>query len=306
MNFALRDIVNDDIRQAGSMVAPDRLRFDFTWPEALSPEQVEAIEQRVNDCVMRNDPVEISEIPFSEVHERNDIIAVFDEKYGDMVRVVDIGGYSKELCGGTHVPRAGSVGGFRIVAETSVSAGVRRLEAVCGPEAATVTRQQNAILKQLCNRLSIAAEDLPERLETLLEANKTLERDLKNQAAKSAVGAVSDLVNQVQNVSGTPLIAAHLPGQGMDGLRAVMDELRQKLDSAVIVLGGDADGKAAFMASVSKDLVDGGQHAGKIIAAVAKIAGGGGGGKPDRAQAGGKDGSKVPEAIAKVPELLAS
>lgn len=304
MNYALRDVVSDDIRQAGSLVTPERLRFDFTWPEALSAEQLARIERDVNRCIMRNDMIVTEEIPFTEVQQRGDIIAVFDEKYGDLVRVVDIGGYSKELCGGTHVERAGAIGGFRIVAETSVSAGVRRLEAVCGTGATELTVQQTSILKQLAQRLSIPAEEIPSRLDALLDQNKKLERELKQQSAKSALGQVDELVGQLQDVNGVPVLAAVVSGQGMDGLRTLMDTLRQKVPSGVIVLGGDGSDKASFVATVTEDLVAKGVHAGKIIGQVAKIADGGGGGKPDKAQAGGKDASKVAEAIAKVPEFL--
>ena len=303
MNFALREVVSKDIRQAGSMVAPDRLRFDFTWHEALKPEQLDAIERMVNHYLMRNDMVEIREIPLKEVHG-SDIVAVFDEKYGDLVRVVDIGGYSKELCGGTHVARAGDVGAFRIVAESSVSAGVRRLEAVCGEQATEMTLSEHGLVKHLAASLSATPDEIPGRIASILKQNKVLEKELKQQEAKSALSAVDDILKAAQEIDGVNLIAYDAGDSSMEVLRGLLDALRPKVSSGVIVLGGNAGGKACLLASVSDDLVADGVHAGQLVGQVAKICGGGGGGQPGKAQAGGKDGSKVPEAIARVASLV--
>lgn len=304
MNHALREAVSDEIRQAGSMVAPDRLRFDFSYHEAVPSDKLEEIERMVNRFIMENGAIETNEIPIKEV-EGSDIIAVFDEKYGELVRVVDIGGYSKELCGGTHVDSAGEIGGFRIVQETSVSAGVRRIEAVCATAAVELTTKQNRILNDLARSLSVTPDGVMGRVQALLTSNRDLERKLKQQAAKSALSSVDDLLGQVVEHNGYQLLAARIEGQGPDGLRQIMDALRPKITRGVIVLGGDADGKASFVANVSKDLVGEGLHAGKLIGQVAKLAGGGGGGQPEKAQAGGKDPSKVADAVAAVPGFLA-
>ena len=303
MNYALREVVSDDIRQAGSMVAPDRLRFDFGYHEAISSEQLEAIERMVNDRLMQNDPVETREVPLKEIHG-SDIIAVFDEKYGDLVRVVDIGGYSKELCGGTHVARAGDCGAFRILSESSVSAGVRRIEAVCGGAATEMTLAEHGLVRQLSGALSAKPDEIPARIASLLKQNKELDKELKQQQAKSALGAVDEILASLEEVAGVPVIAYSAGASTMDGLRGLLDALRPKVSSGVIILGGDADGKACFMASVSDDLVEKGVHAGKLIGQVAKMCGGGGGGQPTKAQAGGKDVSKISDAIATVPEFV--
>jgi alanyl-tRNA synthetase len=305
LNYALRQLVGDSIKQAGSYVAPDRLRFDFNHFEALKPEQLRAVERLVNEKIMANDPVEASEMDLRDVHG-SDIVAVFDEKYGDRVRVLNIGGYSKELCGGTHVARTGDIGQCRIVAESSVAAGIRRIEAVCGWSALEWTEAEHDMIQKLAQGFSITWEELPTRISALTEQNKKLEKQLKEQAAKNALAGVDELLAQKTDCNGVALLAADAGEMAMDNLRGVMDTIRQKMPQGIIVLGAKANGKACFMAAVSDELVAQGYHAGKLIGQVAKIAGGGGGGKPQKAQAGGKDASKVPEAIAKVPEIVSA
>ena len=304
MNFALREVVGPDVRQAGSYVGPDRLRFDFTAQEAVTPGQLDAIEAMVNKHLMHNDPVVISEIPLKEI-EGSGIIAVFDEKYGEMVRVVDIGGYSKELCGGTHVEQAGDVGPFRIVSESSVSAGVRRLEAVCGEEATSLTLKEHRLLKDLSTSLSVTAEEVPGRVSSLQKQVRQLEKELKQQAAKSALASLDDVLAGAIESKGCPLIAHDAGSMDMDSLRKLLDAIRQQFVQGVIVLGSENGGKACFVASVSPELIEQGVNAGELIGQVAGMCGGGGGGKPDKAQAGGKDASRVGEAIAAVPGMLA-
>ena len=303
LNCALRELVSPNVRQAGSLVAPERLRFDFTHYETLPFATLEAIERRVNEWIIADDKVETYEMAFKDVPDSG-ITAVFDEKYGDVVRVVDIGGYSRELCGGTHVRETGELGFFRIVAESSVAAGVRRIEAVCGMPAYEWTRREHELVQHLAHRFSVSQDELKDRVESLLQKNKALEKQLKEQAAEAAQGQAADLIGKQQDVDGIAVIAEVAADQSMDGLRAMMDGLRPKLTSGVIVLGGAAKGKACFMATVSKDLVERGLNAGQIVGQVAKVAGGGGGGQPHKAQAGGKDAGKVPEAIAQVPEIL--
>jgi alanyl-tRNA synthetase len=304
MNWALRESVSDAIRQAGSLVAPDRLRFDFSHYEAVSAEQLETIERMVNEKIIQNDGVTTYEIPYAEVAD-SDIVAVFDEKYGDRVRVVDVAGYSKELCGGTHVDHVGRIGQFRILGESSIAAGVRRIEAVVGLDAFEAVAHDRAVLRTLSQQCSAGVDELSGRISQMLKQQKAMEKELKTLKSQAAKSGVDDLVNQVIECGGVSLLAATLEGQGADGLRDAQDALRKKLPDAVIVLGGAVGGKVSFIASAPKDLLEKGVHAGKLIGEIAKIAGGGGGGRPDKAQAGGKNPEKLPEAMDAVPGILA-
>ncbi len=306
LNGALHELVNKQIKQAGSMVAPDRLRFDFSHFEQISPTVLEEIERRVNEWIMENLPVKTYPMALKDV-PASGIIAVFDEKYGDIVRVVDIGeGVSRELCGGTHVGSTGELGAFRIVAESSVAAGVRRIEAVCGAAAFEMTRREHELVSGLAHRFSAAPDELMERVDTLIRQNKALEKQLKQQAMSAAADQAGELDRKKHDVNGVPVIAEVVGEHPMDVLRNMMDELRNGMDSGVIVLGSTSAGKACFVASVTQDLVDRGVHAGKLIGQVAKVAGGGGGGKPTKAQAGGRDETKVGEAIGKVDEFISA
>ncbi len=310
LNQALREVVDSSIKQAGSMVGSDYLRFDFNYFEAVKPDQLREIERMVNHEILRNTPLKTLEMSLADVQNAGDIQAVFDDKYGETVRVVTIGNYSKELCGGTHVESSGDIGQFRIVSESSVAAGIRRIEAVTGMEALDWAAQEHELLTRLSQNLSVKPADLPERVKAMTDQAKAAEKQLKEARMKAAVHGIEALLEKVETLSLTdtvdnmPLLAATAGEVPMDALRELMDRLRQKLESGVIILGSHANGKACFMCSVSDDLVGEGIHAGKLIGAVAKLAGGGGGGRPDKAQAGGKDGTKVPDAIKAVPGIL--
>jgi alanyl-tRNA synthetase len=310
LNAALRQVVDPSIKQAGSMVSADYLRFDFNYFEALKPEQLRKIEQVIIHEIMRNTELQTTEMALADVQKSGDIQAVFDDKYGETVRVVTVGEFSKELCGGTHVGSTGDIGPFRIVSESSSAAGIRRIEAVTGMEALNWTAEEHELLTSLSQSLSVKPSDLPDRIKAMAEQAKAAEKQLKEARMKAAVHGIEALLSKVEALSLTdtvdniPLLAATAGEVPMDALRELMDRLRQKLESGVIILGSHADGKACFMCSVSDDLVNEGIHAGKLIGAVAKLAGGGGGGKPDKAQAGGKDGSKVGDAIKAVPGIL--
>ncbi|MDF7807450.1 alanine--tRNA ligase [Pontiellaceae bacterium B12219] len=304
LNAALRQVVDPNIKQAGSLVSNEYLRFDFNHFEALNPEQIRQIEQVVNHQIMKNDELQTVEMALADVQKSGDIQAVFDDKYGDMVRVVTVGEFSKELCGGTHVQMTGDIGQFRIVSESSVAAGIRRIEAVTGLDALAWAAEEHALLTGLSQSLSVKASELPGRIKTLTDQVKAAEKQLKELQTKAAVSNVDGLVEKVEDRGGVQVLAAELGEMPMDALRQVLDGLRQKISSAVIVLGSSNEGKACLAASVSEDLVAKGIHAGKLIGQVAKIAGGGGGGKPDKAQAGGKDGSKVGEAIQAVAGIV--
>jgi alanyl-tRNA synthetase len=302
LNWALRETLGDHVRQAGSFVGPDRLRFDFNHFEALGGEQLGEIERLVNEQLFADQPVVTFETAFDEKPE--DVIAVFGEKYGNVVRVVDIGGWSKELCGGTHVERVGEIGQIRLVAESSISAGVRRIEAVCGSSAREVTAREHALLGQIAGSLSVKPEEAPARLDTLLAKVRELEKELKDLKSAAARDKAGDLLSQVKEINGMKVLAARLDGVDANGLREAMDGLRSQLDPAVIVLAGSGGGKVFFNVSVADACQTKGVHAGKLAGALAKQCGGGGGGKADRAQAGGKDPSQLDSALAGVDQLL--
>lgn len=305
LNCALRELVSPTIKQAGSYVAPDRFRFDFTHFEGISPDKLEALERRVNGWIMENHPVRTYSMALKDVPQSG-IVAVFDEKYGDVVRVVDIGGFSRELCGGTHARQTGQLGFFRIVSESSVAAGVRRIEGVCGWPAYEWIRREHDLVHGLAQRFSVSSDELEQRIEHLVDQHKRLEKEIKQQAAKAAAGQADALVARQRRVEDVVLVAEEVGTQSLDGLRGMLDVLRARVPSGVLVLGSAWEGKACFAAAVSEDWVKQGLHAGKLIGQVAKVAGGGGGGQPHRANAGGREPDKVGVAIASVPALLAA
>jgi len=304
LNAALREFVGPSVRQAGSLVAPDRLRFDFTWFEAVPEKTLERIEQRVNEWILQNRAVRTRWMPFQEV-AGTDIIAIFDEKYGDVVRVVEVEGVSRELCGGTHVSATGQIGQFRVISESSVAAGVRRIEAVCGLPAWQWARRESKLLRALCRRFSASVEELPARIEALVEQQRRLEREIRQQAEQAALAQVDAWLDRRVKVKEVPLVAVTVGSMDPEVLRKAADETARRLGSGVVVLGAVVDGKAVFVVSASPDVVQRGVHAGRLAGAIAKVAGGGGGGQPGRAQAGGRDGGKVGEAVAMAPQLLA-
>jgi alanyl-tRNA synthetase len=304
LNWALRDTLGDHVLQAGSFVGPDRLRFDFNHFEAVSATELAEIEAKVNAALVEDDEVIDFETPFAEKPE--DVIATFGEKYGNVVRVVDIGGWSKELCGGTHVQRIGEIGQLRLVAESSISAGVRRIEAVCAVPAADYTAREHRLLTNVASALSVKPAEAPARVQALLEKLREAEKTIAALQAEAAKAKSADLSSQVEEIHGVKFLAAALDGVDAQGLRDAMDDLRSKLDPAVIVLGGSADGKVFFNVSVADECQSKGAHAGKLIAPVAKACGGGGGGKADRAQAGGKQPENLEEALKVAKETLTS
>ena len=311
LHWALHKVVNPDAVQKGSYVGPEKLTFDFS-SAALTSAQLVEIERAVNERIVENVSVSWQEKSYAEIKTHKEIRQFFGEKYGETVRVVQIGGqpagldgYSMELCGGTHVRATGDIGQFRIVAESSVSAGIRRIEAVCGMAAWEYGRREHELLHAVAQRLSAAPEDVPTRVEALADNAKKLEKELKQKSAESARGRTDELIAKAQSVGGITLVSADAGELDADALRGLHDGIREKRSDALIVLGSAAEGKAVFIASAGEALVKQGVHCGKLIGAVAKIAGGGGGGRPDKAQAGGKDVTKVAEAIRQVPELLA-
>ncbi|RIV18902.1 alanine--tRNA ligase [Alicyclobacillaceae bacterium I2511] len=300
---ALRDVLGSHVAQAGSLVEDSRLRFDFSHLGPLTPEELATVERQVNDAVWRDYPVVTQEMALDEAKALG-AMALFGEKYGDRVRVVQAGDYSIELCGGCHVERTGVIGLFQIVSESGIGAGVRRIEGVTGRHAYAYILTQKQLLAETATKLHSSVEDLPTRTDRLLLEIRELERELGLVKARVTAGKLEGLLQEVRSVAGIQLLSTVVTGVDMEGLRQTVDMLRDRLDSFVIVLGSSFQGKAQFVAAVSKDLQIQGLSAGDIVKQVAQVAGGGGGGRPDMAQAGGKDPGKVPQAVAKVAEIV--
>jgi alanyl-tRNA synthetase len=302
LHAALRQVLGDHVKQAGSLVAPDRLRFDFTHLRPIDDRALELIEDLVNEKALANLAVE-TEWTSLDAALRSGATALFGEKYGERVRVVRVPGFSQELCGGTHVRATGEVGLFRIVGESGVASGVRRIEAVTGRGALRHLRAREATLVEAAAALKVKPPDLPERAERLAAALKEQERELERLRARLAGGAVADLLARAQAVEETPVVAGRVERLDAKGLREVGDRVRSALRRGVIVLGSAGDGRVAWLAMVTPDLTPR-LHAGRIVKAVAQITGGSGGGRPDLAEAGGREPGKLDEALAAVPGII--
>ncbi|WP_227765894.1 alanine--tRNA ligase [Zhaonella formicivorans] len=296
LHKALKEVLGSHANQAGSLVAPDRLRFDFTHFAALEESEVKEVETRVNQQILASLPIETSEMSFEEAKELG-ATALFGEKYGERVRVVKMGDYSMELCGGTHLKTTSAVGVFKILSEGGVGAGLRRIEAATGTAALDYLFKEEENLNRAAQILKTNREQLVQRIEHMVQELKEKERELDRLNAKLASYQVGELLEQVQDVKGVPVLAVAVQASDMEALRSMADMLKNKLGSGVIVLGASTEDRVNFVAMVTKDLLAAGLHAGNIIKEVAKIAGGGGGGRPDMAQAGGKDPSKLQEAL---------
>ncbi|BAD76841.1 alanyl-tRNA synthetase [Geobacillus kaustophilus HTA426] len=305
LHQALKDVLGRHVNQAGSLVAPDRLRFDFTHFGQVKPEELERIEAIVNEQIWKSLPVDIFYKPLEEAKAMG-AMALFGEKYGDIVRVVKVGDYSLELCGGCHVPNTSAIGLFKIVSESGIGAGTRRIEAVTGEAAYRFMSEQLAILQEAAQKLKTSPKELNARLDGLFAELKELERENESLAARLAHMEAEHLTRQVKDVNGVPVLAAKVQANDMNQLRAMADDLKQKLGTAVIVLASAQGGKVQLIAAVTDDLVKKGFHAGKLVKEVASRCGGGGGGRPDLAQAGGKDPSKVGEALGYVETWVKS
>ena len=304
LHAALRQVLGTHVKQAGSVVEPPRLRFDFTHYSALDKAEIEEIERLVSEQILRNTPVETKVMPLDKAIGTG-AMALFGEKYGDQVRVVDIPGFSKELCGGTHVRRTGDIGVFKIVYEGSISAGVRRIEAITGEAAIRNYQQASDALHRLAQLVRVSEPELVEQVEKTLAHERALEKQvelLKNRLAQSAMG---DLERQVRIVKGVNVLAVRLDGVERQQLRTLVDALRNKLKSAVVVLASSEDSVVSIVTAVTKDLT-GKVHAGKLAGAVAQAVGGKGGGRPDMAEAGAKDASALPGALEEVYKSVES
>ncbi|MCL6625668.1 alanine--tRNA ligase [Alicyclobacillus shizuokensis] len=304
LHKALREVLGSHVAQAGSLVEPDRLRFDFSHFGALSKEEWARVEELVNEAIWRDDKVEIFEADLDEAKAMG-AMALFGEKYGKRVRVVKAGDWSIELCGGCHVERTGLIGQFRIVSESGIGSGVRRIEAVTGRGAYRHALSRERLLEETAQRLKTTPADLVGRVERVLADAAERDRELASLRSRLSQARTQELAQQVVTVAGVPVVAAVVADTDMEGLRQLADGLRERLASAVIVLGSQSGGKVQLVAAVSPDLQPRGLHAGQIIRHVAAVTGGGGGGRADMAQAGGRDAAKLPLAIERVPEIVA-
>jgi alanyl-tRNA synthetase len=310
VHAALRNILGTHVKQAGSLNAPDRLRFDFSHFAHVDAEELRDIEQQVNDEIRLNTKIDTTVTSLDNALASG-ALAFFGDKYPESnVRVVTItderaprGFYSKELCGGTHVHRIGDIGVLKIVGEQSVAAGVRRIEAVTGIGALEHYQQQAQILSQVASKLNVGEDDVLATVEKLSQTVKQLEKDLESQKRKGALGQLDELVGKAQTVKGVKVISEEVANVDREGLRQLVDSLRQKLGSGVVALGMPDDGKVALIAGVTKDLTSK-VHAGKLIQALAKQVGGSGGGRPDLAEAGGKDTTNLKTALLAVPSMV--
>ncbi|MCX6894350.1 MAG: alanine--tRNA ligase [Verrucomicrobia bacterium] len=303
LHWALHEVASKEASQKGSFVGPDKLTFDFN-SAALTPAQVADIEKLVNERILENAGVSWTEVAHADVKHRKDVMQFFGDKYGDTVRVVQIGGgagkldgYSMELCGGTHTRATGEIGLFRIVGESAIAAGVRRIEAVAGLEAYRKANDELHLIKTLAGKVNSPVHELDKKIESLLAHQKELEKSLKTAIARNAAQTAAWLLTRASEVNGIPLITQNFPDSDGDYLQAVVDALKSRF-KGVIVLGGAANGAVALVAAVSPEFTAKVQ-AGKIIQAIAPIVGGKGGGKPDNARGGGKDAAKLDEALAK-------
>ncbi|NYE56419.1 alanine--tRNA ligase [Carboxydothermus ferrireducens] len=295
LHKALKMVLGEHVNQAGSLVTPERLRFDFTHFEGVSDEDLRKIENIVNEAILRNLLVQIDYTTLDEARKAG-VIALFDEKYGDLVRVVKIGEFSAELCGGTHVSSTGVIGFFKILGESSIGAGVRRIEALTGLGALEYVRSLEDTLQKATEPYKCTFAELPEKISNTLKTLKEKDREIEALMQKIASIEVKSLLNSVREIKGVKVLSAIIDGADMEGLRKAYDVVKASLANYVVLLAGVKDGKVNFLAGVDKNLTDK-YHAGELVKEAAKIAGGGGGGRPDMAQAGGKNPEKVKEAL---------
>ncbi|WP_059051900.1 alanine--tRNA ligase [Paenibacillus senegalimassiliensis] len=305
LHQALKDTLGEHVNQAGSLVEPQRLRFDFSHLGSISAEELVEIERRVNEQIWNALPVNIDLKPIDEAKAMG-AMALFGEKYGDIVRVVQIGDYSLELCGGCHVNNTSEIGLLKIVSESGIGSGVRRIEAVTGRGAYLFLDGQLELLKQAAGQLKANVNDVPKRIEGLFQQLKELARENESLQSKLSVIEAGELTSQVISVGQTKLLAAQVQAGSMDALRTLADELKVKLPDAVLVLGSPMEDKVSFVVVVPQEEIKRGLHAGKLVKEVAAVCGGGGGGRPDMAQAGGKDASKLSEALKAAADWIAA
>lgn len=295
LQAALRKVLGTHVNQAGSLVTPERLRFDFTHFSPMTNEELAEVEKEVNRQIMKNVDLEIEEMPVDDAIKKG-AIALFGEKYGDIVRVVNVPGFSCELCGGSHVPNTSVIGSFRIVGESGTGTGIRRIEAVTGKAAHERAVADAVLLQEAATLLKSKEEDIPAKIEQLLTALKEAEREVAQLSHKLATSSLDDILAAKEEIHGVSVTAASVTADSAEGLRDMADMVLDKV-GGIVLLGAVQGDKVSFVCKVDKELTKQGYHAGKIVKAAAVAAGGGGGGRPDMAQAGGKDPQKLEEAL---------
>ena len=302
---ALREVLGDHVEQSGSYQDGERTRFDFSHGQAMTAEELKKVEEIVNAKIAEDLPVETRVMSLEEA-KKTGAMALFGEKYGDTVRVVMIGDFSRELCGGTHVGHTGEIASFKILSESGVAAGVRRIEAITGNNVTAYYQEMEERLNVVARVLKTSPATLLDRAEHLMAEMKVLQSENESLKSKAAKDALGDVMNQVKEVKGIKLLAASVSGVDMNGLRDLGDQLKAKIGEGVIVLISDCDGKVNMVAMATQGAMDKGAHAGNLIKGIAALVGGGGGGRPNMAQAGGKNPAGIPDAIAKCEEVLAA
>ena len=303
LQAALRRVLGDQVNQAGSLVLPDRLRFDFTWPEALSAKQIREVEDIVNAEIIKNTSVSINEMPIDEAKNLG-AMALFGEKYGDIVRVVSVGEFSKELCGGTHVSNTGELGSFRIIGESGIGSGVRRIEAVTGWAAYEMMQEDRKLINSAADALKSNSTGILERIEKLQAELKDAEHELSALKKNKVQDELKELIQNAEVKNGVSILGAVVHVDNINELREAADFVKAKLPVSAVILGTAAGDKVNLVGMASPDAVKAGIHMGKVISQAAKICGGGGGGKPANAQAGGKDVSKLADAVAQGVKII--
>jgi alanyl-tRNA synthetase len=299
LHAALREVLGEHVQQQGSLVAPDRLRFDFSHTGPMTADELARVEQRVNAAVRANADVRAEHLGYREAIDRG-AMALFSEKYGDVVRMIEIPGVSRELCGGTHVRTTGQIGGFRIVSESGVAAGVRRIEAVTGAGAYRRDLEDRRVLSEAASMLRTREENVLARIRTLLDENRELQRQLERARASGGSDEVARLIEGAELIEGAKVVAAEVEVGDADELRALGDRLRERLGSGVAVLAARVGERTALFAVATDDLIQRGARADVVLREVAARAGGKGGGRPHMAQGGVGDEARVPDALGAV------
>ncbi len=305
LHKALRDVLGDHVHQAGSLVEPGKLRFDFSHFSALTAQELKEVEDRTNAAILDSYSVDVKEMPIDEAKKLG-AMALFGEKYGDTVRVVKVEDYSIELCGGTHIRNTSQAGLVKVLGESGVAAGVRRLEALTGEAAISYYSDKEQQLNEVAQALKASPADAVKKVDTLSQELKAYEKELEQLKNKLVSGAADDVLSNAADISGVKVVTARFDQLDMEGLRNTGDMLKTKLGSGVVVLGSSYGDKVSFIVTATKDVLGKGVHSGNIIKEVAKVAGGGGGGRPDMAQAGGKDISKIDEALKQALSVIES
>ncbi len=305
LHKALKEVLGDHVNQAGSLVTSERLRFDVTHFEAITKEELKVIEEKVNNVILESLNITCENMSINDAKNKG-AMALFGEKYGDEVRVVSMGDYSIELCGGTHLTNTSQIGMFKILSEGGVAAGVRRIEAITGRAVYNYLKEKEEVISNVCSNLKTKEDSLSQKVTSLIEENKSLSKELHDMKTKMSLQAIDSVLDSKVDVNGVNLVTTKFEGMDMNTLKEVADNLRDKLVSGVVVLANIADDKLNLVVTSTKDAVDKGVHGGNIVKAIAQVAGGKGGGRPNMAQAGAPDVSKVDEALNHASEVLKS